>query len=149
MPFALGVDSVMPAAFARLHPRYLTPHVALIVQALASSLIFLASLFFTLSGRATSIQEAYDILVNLTILIYFIPYLYLFVAQVRLLPDSSHALAWLGFGATAVSIALTFLPPPGSNVVTYEVNLIVQAAVMLGAGGALYMWRSRQAAVRP
>jgi amino acid transporter len=149
VPFALGVDSVMPAAFARLHPRYVTPHVALTVQALASSLIFLASLFFTLSGRTTSIQEAYDILVNLTILIYFIPYLYLFVARVRLLPDRPHALAWMGFGATAVSIALTFLPPPGSNVVTYEANLVVQAAVMLGAGGVLYVWRGRQSAVRP
>src|SRR5207302_6309772 len=102
VPFAAGVDSVMPAAFARLHPRYLTPHVALVVQSLVSSVIFLVSVFFTLSGRATSIQEAYDILVNLTILIYFIPYLYLFVAQMRLLPESSHALAWLGFGATAI-----------------------------------------------
>ena len=138
VPFAAGVDSVMPAAFARLHPRYLTPHVALIVQSIGSSAIFLVSVFFTLSGRSTSIQEAYDILVNLTILVYFIPYLYLFVAQVRLLPDSSHALAWLGFGATAISLALTFLPPPGSNVLTYEVNLIVQAAVILGIGAALY-----------
>ena len=140
VPFAAGVDSVMPASFARLHPRYLTPHVALIAQSIASSAIFLASVFFTVSGRSTSIQEAYDILVNLTILIYFIPYLYLFVAQVRLLPDASHALAWLGFGATAISLALTFLPPPGSDALTYEVNLIVQAAIMLGAGGALYMW---------
>ena len=139
VPFAAGVDSVMPASFARLHPRYLTPYVALIVQSIASSAIFLVSVFFTVSGRSTSIQEAYDILVNLTILIYFIPYLYLFVAQVRLLPDSSHALAWLGFGATAISLALTFLPPPGSNVLTYEVNLIVQAAVMLGIGAALYL----------
>jgi amino acid transporter len=148
VPFALGVDSVMPAAFARLHPRYLTPHVALTVQAIASSLIFLASLFFTFSGRSTSIQEAYDILVNLTILIYFIPYLYLFIAQVRLLPDSSHALAWTGFAATAVSIALTFLPPPGSNVLTYEANLVVQAAIMLGAGAALYIWYGRRRAAR-
>lgn len=145
VPFALGVDSAMPRAFARLHPRYLTPHIALIVQSAAASLIFLASLFFTLSGRATSIQEAYDILVNLTILIYFIPYLYLFIAQVRLVPDSSRALAWMGFGATAVSVGLTFLPPGGSNVVTYEVNLVVQAAVMLAAGGALYLWTRRSA----
>jgi amino acid transporter len=149
VPFAAGVDSVMPAAFARLHPRYLTPHVALIVQALASSAIFLASLFFTLSGRSTSIQEAYDILVNLTILIYFIPYLYLFVAQVRLVPESSRALAWLGFAATAISLGLTFLPPPGSNVLTYEGNLIAQAAIMLGAGVALYVWSRRQPAARP
>ncbi len=149
VPFAAGVDSVMPAAFARLHPRYLTPHVALIVQALASSAIFLASVFFTFSGRSTSIQEAYDILVNLTILIYFIPYLYLFVAQVRLVPESSRALAWLGFAATAISLGLTFLPPPGSNVLTYEGNLIAQAAIMLGAGVALYIWSRRQPGVRP
>jgi amino acid transporter len=146
VPFAAGVDSVMPVSFARLHPRYLTPHVALIVQAIASSTIFLASVFFTVSGRSTSIQEAYDILVNLTILIYFIPYLYLFVAQVRLLPDSSHALAWIGFAATAISLALTFLPPPGSNVLTYEVNLIVQAAIMLGLGAALYLSSGRRVA---
>jgi len=143
VPFAAGVDSVMPAAFARLHPRYLTPYLALLVQSIASSAIFLVSVFFTVSGRSTSIQEAYDILVNLTILIYFIPYLYLFGAQVRLLPGASHALAWLGFGATAISLALTFLPPPGSNVLTYEANLIVQAGVMLAIGAGLYLWSRR------
>jgi len=146
VPFAAGVDSVMPAAFARLHPRYLTPYLALLVQSIASSAIFLVSVFFTVSGRSTSIQEAYDILVNLTILIYFIPYLYLFVAQVRLLPASSHALAWLGFGSTAISLALTFLPPPGSNVLAYEANLIVQAGVMLAIGGGLYLWSRRRIA---
>ena len=36
VPFAAGVDAAMPRAFARLHPRYRTPHVALIVQSLAS-----------------------------------------------------------------------------------------------------------------
>src|SRR4029077_20792298 len=111
---------VMPAGFARLHPRYLTPHVALIVQSIGSSAIFLACLFFTVTGRSTSIQEAYDILVNLTILIYFIPYLYLFAAQVRLLSRSPKSIAWMGFAATAVSLALTFLPPPGSNPLTFE-----------------------------
>ena len=149
VPFAAGVDSVMPAGFARLHPRYLTPHVALVVQSIASSVIFLASLFFTTTGRSTSIQEAYDILVNLTILIYFIPYLYLFAAQVRLLPESSHLLAWLGFAATAVSLALTFLPPPGSQVLTYELNLVVQAAIMLAAGAGLYIWNRQGRSAPP
>ena len=112
----------MPRAFARLHPRYRTPHVALIVQSMAASAIFLASVFFSVAGRTTSIQEAYDILVNLTILIYFIPYLYLFAAQVKLLPDAPRWPAALGFAATAISLALTFVPPPGSNALTYEVN---------------------------
>jgi len=149
VPFAAGVDSAMPRAFARLHPRYRTPHIALIVQSIAASLIFLASVFFTVAGRSTSIQEAYDILVNLTILIYFVPYLYLFLAQIRLLPDAPRSLALVGFAATAISLALTFLPPPGSNTLTFEVNLIVQAAVMLGVGVAFYTWSRRAPAAPP
>jgi amino acid transporter len=145
IPFAAGVDSVMPRAFGRLHPRYRTPHVALLIQSVAASAIFLASLFVAVAGRATSIQEAYDILVNLTILIYFVPYLYLFAAQIRLVPEASRALALVGFAATAISLALTFLPPPGSNTLTYEVNLIVQAGIMLAIGVGLYAWSRRRA----
>ena len=149
VPFAAGVDAAMPRAFAKLHPRYRTPHVALVVQSIAASAIFLASVFVTVAGRTTSIQEAYDILVNLTILIYFVPYLYLFAAQVRLLPDSPKSIAWMGFAATFVSLALTFLPPPGSNVLTFEMNLIVQAAIVLGVGVAFYAWSRRRAASTP
>jgi len=149
VPFAAGVDAAMPRAFAKLHPTYRTPHVALIVQSIAASAIFLASVFVTIAGRSTSIQEAYDILVNLTILIYFVPYLYLFAAQVRLLPDAPKAIAWMGFGATAVSLALTFVPPPGANTLTFEVNLIVQAALMLGIGVAFYAWSRRRPAAPP
>lgn len=145
VPFAAGVDAAMPRAFARLHARYRTPYVALVVQSIAASAIFLASVFFSVAGRATSIQEAYDILVNLTILIYFIPYLYLFAAQVRLLPDSRRSLAALGFAATAISLGLTFVPPPGANTLTYEVNLVVQAAIMIGLGVGLYLWSRRTA----
>ena len=143
IPFAAGVDAAMPRAFARLHPRYRTPHVALIVQSLAASAIFLGSVFFSVAGRATSIQEAYDILVNLTILIYFLPYLYLFAAQLRLLPDAPRWAAMVGFVATAISLALTFVPPPGASALNYEVNLIAQAAVMLGIGVGLYVYSRR------
>ena len=149
VPFAAGVDAAMPRAFARLHPRYRTPHVALIVQSAAASAIFLASVFFSVAGRATSIQEAYDILVNLTILIYFVPYLYLFAAQVRLLPETPRWAAVVGFVATAISLALTFVPPPGANALTYEVNLIAQAAIMLGIGVALYAYSRRTASAGP
>jgi amino acid transporter len=157
VPFAAGVDAALPPAFARLHPRFRTPHVALIVQSLASTLIFLASLFITVAGRTTSIQDAYDILVNLTILIYFVPYLYLFAALVwlRRVPGDAGALipggpaaiwgvAAIGFAATLIAIVLTFVPPPGANVMTFEGNLIVQALLMLGLGGLLYRFNGRR-----
>jgi amino acid transporter len=121
--------------------------------------------FLSVTGGQTSIQEAYDIMVNLTILVYFVPYLYLFAALVRLrLVDAASAAedpnvwkvpggtfglwaaAISGFLATAISVALVFVPPAGTgNVVNYEVNLVGQAAIVLGVGGALY-WFSRRRA---
>lgn len=157
VPFAAGVDAVMPAAFGQLHQRYRTPHVALIVQGIATTVLFLASVFVSIGGSQTTIQEAYDIMVNLTILIYFLPYLYLFAAFLRLrtidagmtadantitLPGGA-AGAWLiagcGMFATVVAMGLVFVPPSGTeNVLNYEANLIGQAAVLIGIGLALY-----------
>lgn len=48
IPFVAGLDSHMPAAIGKVHPRYATPHVALVVQALVS--LVLIVLNFTLSG---------------------------------------------------------------------------------------------------
>jgi amino acid transporter len=145
VPFAAGVDHVLPRSFARLHPRHRTPHVSLLVQGVIASGVFLASVFLTITGGRTTIQEAYDILVNLTILIYFIPYLYLFAAFVRLLKPgpAATAAAAVGFLATLVSLALVFVPPAGTeNVLNYEVNLVGQAVIIIGVGGILF-WRSR------
>jgi amino acid transporter len=163
VPFAAGVHRVLPPAFARLHPRYHTPVTAIVVQGVVATAIFLASVFVTVTGRSTTIQEAYDIMVNLTILVYFVPYLYLFPAMVRLrrlagssadepavarVPGGTAGLwfvAMAGFLATATSVALVFVPPPDTvNVINYEVNLIGQAAIVIGVGIALYWWSARR-----
>jgi glutamate:GABA antiporter len=165
VPFAAGVDAAMPAAFARLHPNYRTPHVALIVQAIATTVLFLASVFVSIGGGKTTIQEAYDIMVNLTILVYFLPYLYLFAAFIRLrtidksMPQDDNTIvlpggalgAWViagcGLLATLISMGLVFVPPAGTqNVVNYEANLIGQAVVLIAIGMALYLTAKRQVA---
>ncbi len=155
VPFAAGVDRAMPAALGRLHPRYKTPYVALIVQGLAATAILLVSVFLSFTSQKTSIQDAYDIMVNLTILIYFVPYVYLFLAFVRLRAEAPARRApgeirapggrpglWLlagtGIVATTISIVLTFIPPPGASVVNYEVSLILQAVAILAIGRIFY-----------
>jgi amino acid transporter len=96
-------------------------------------------------------------MVNLTILIYFLPYLYLFAAFLRLrsmdkdLPADENTVtlpggiagAWLiagcGLLSTGIAMALVFVPPAGTeNVLNYEANLIGQAAILIGIGMALY-----------
>jgi amino acid transporter len=154
--YAAGRDGRWPAPLARLHPVHGTPYVSLIVQGAVSSLIFVSSLFLTFGGQ-TSVQEAYDILVNLTILVYFVPYLYLFVALVRLERAAGRPALqvwglWLaavvGFAATAVSMGLVFLPPEGTtNVFNYEANLVLQTAAVIAVGLGLWIWgRGRTAA---
>ena len=162
VPFAAGVDSAMPAAFARLHPTYRTPHVALVVQGIATSVLFLASVFISVGGGETTIQEAYDIMVNLTILVYFLPYLYLFASFLRLrtldadMPVDENTVripggalgAWLvagcGMMATLIAMGLLFIPPTGTeNVLNYEVNLIGQALLLIGIGMFFYWSAAR------
>ena len=162
VPFAAGVDSVLPRPFAALHQRYRTPHVALIIQAAAASLLFLASVFISVGGGQTTVQESYDILVNLTILIYFVPYLYLFAAWIRLrrserLVDDSAvtvpgglagvwAIASCGFLATFIAIGLVFVPPPDTeNVLNYEANIVGQSLLLFVVGFAFYIFARRSA----
>ncbi len=122
IPFVVGVDRYLPAALGKVHPRWQTPHVALIVQGVG------ASLFLVFSLVGSTVEEAYLILVDTTIIVYFIPYLYLFAAVPRLrrrsapgayrIPGGSPGL-WLavvaGFGTTLVSIVLATLPGDGAG----------------------------------
>ena len=142
--YAAAREGQWPAPLGALHRRYRTPHVALLAQGVVATLIFLSSLFLTIGGGTTTVQESYDILVNLTIVVYFVPYVYLFLGLWRLLKGAELTLglrlaAAAGLGATIVSMILVFVPPSGTaNVLNYEVNLIWQTAAVLAGGIGLY-----------
>ena len=150
--YAAAREGQWPAPLGALHRRYRTPHVALIAQGVIATLIFLSSLFLTIGGGTTTVQESYDILVNLTLVVYFLPYVYLFVGLMRLLkgPELTPGLrlaAWAGLAATVISMILVFVPPSGTaNVLNYEVNLIWQTAAVVAGGIGLYYFGRRQKA---
>jgi len=108
LPFVAGIDGALPAAFGRIHPRWQTPHLALLVQGVLATLFVLASLV------GTTVKNAYLELTQTTLILFFIPYLYLFAAYLRLRRQRSLATAWLGTAglvAVAGSIVLGFVPP--------------------------------------
>jgi amino acid transporter len=78
IPFVAGLDSYMPAAMGRVHPKYSTPHVALIVQGIVS--LILIVLNFTLSG---GVQEAFQKMLSAAVVLQLIPFLYVFAALVK------------------------------------------------------------------
>lgn len=135
IPFVAGVDRVLPAAFGKVHPRWRTPHVALLVQG------GVATLFVVTGLLGASVRDAYLTLVDTTIVLFFIPYLYLFGAYLRLRRRRTmgSALAgWLGLASVALSIALAFVP--GADVTSklaFELKLVGGVIGFMGLGVVL------------
>src|SRR2546422_6095688 len=78
LPFVAGIDRFLPPVFGKLHPRWRTPYVALILQAVC------AAVFVFLGQAGTRVKSADDGLVSMGIITYFLPYLFLFPAMFRL-----------------------------------------------------------------
>src|ERR1051326_7124784 len=148
LPFVAGIDRFLPEAFGRLHPTWRTPYVALLVQAV------IAGLFIFLGQAGTSVHGAYDALVSMGIIAYFIPFLFMFAAMIVLQrepagPDVMRvpggrrvaiALAALGFFTTAVSIVLACVPPDEEPNKTLAVVKVVGSSLVLVVIGAIIYW---------
>jgi amino acid transporter len=153
VPFVVGIDRYLPQAFGKIHPKWKTPHISILVQAGVSGIILLLSQIQT-----DTVQAAYQLLILAAIILYFIPFLYMFAAVIKLSarPDrknNEHAVlvpggkfgVWiaggLGFAVVLGSIVLSLFPP-GEEVhkVVFEVKLVggTVAAILLGL--VLY-WR--------
>jgi amino acid transporter len=154
LPFVAGIDRFLPDAFGRLHPKWRTPYVALLVQA------FIAGLFIFLGQAGTSVRGAYDALVSMGIIAYFIPFLFMFAAMIKLqrepagpdvirVPGGSGvaiALASLGFVVTAVSIVLACIPADEEPNKPLAVVKVVGSSLLLVAVGALVYMNGRKRA---
>jgi glutamate:GABA antiporter len=147
LPFVAGVHHYLPAAFGRVHPRFSTPHVALISYGAAGIL------FGVLSQAGASVRGAYDMLVAMGVITYFIPYLFLFASAVRLqsqpLPPASFrlpggkrtiiVLACIGFLSTACTIVLSLFPgEDDAHPVLTLSKVVIMTLVLLAAGVAIY-----------
>jgi amino acid transporter len=138
--------------FGKLHPRWGTPYVALILQAVCGVI------FVFLGQAGTTVKGAYDVLVSMGIITYFLPYLFLFAAMIRLQrepagPDVIRVpggkpvallLAVLGFTTASLTIALSFLPTPLEANPTLEIIKVTGGTAVLLAVGALLYWTGKR-----
>jgi glutamate:GABA antiporter len=161
VPFVVGIDRYLPAAFGKIHPRWKTPWVSILVQASLSGIILLISQI----KSATAI-EAYQLVVDAAIILYFIPFLYMFAAVIKLayrkgreqdphavLVPGGKAGIWicggLGFCVILVGIAFSLIPPgDAASRWVFEMKLVGGTFASIFVGLILY-WRgsrSRQTA---
>jgi amino acid transporter len=152
VPFVVGIDRYLPAAFGKIHPRWKTPYVSILVQAIASGAILLVS------QLNDSTRGAYQFLIDAAIILYFIPFLYMFAAVIKLAhradrKSNAHAVlvpggrigVWicggLGFAVVLVGIFVSLVPPGDStNKLGFEIKLIGGTLASILLGLILY-WR--------
>lgn len=156
VPFQVGIDRYLPAVFGKIHPRWKTPYVSILVQAIISGAVLL------LSQINESTRGAYQSLVDVAIILYFIPFLYMFAAVIKLVSrkdrsENPHAVlvpggilgVWicggLGFFVVLVGIFVSLVPPGDSaNKVAFELKVAIVTAISILIGLLLY-WRGARA----
>jgi amino acid transporter len=156
VPFVVGIDRYLPQAFGKIHPRWRTPYVSILVQAVASGVVLL------ISQINETMRGAYQVLVDITIIIYFIPFLYMFAAVIKLVKREDRAAnsqavlipggkagVWsvgaLGFLVVLLAMGVSMVPPgDSSNKLLFEVKLFVGAVGAILFGLVLY-WRGARA----
>ena len=153
LPFVAGIDHYLPPVFGSIHPRYRTPWVAIGVYGLASVLVAI------LGQMGTSVRGAYGALVSMATVSYFIPYLLLFAAMIRLQYEPAApnvrrvpggepvaiALGVIGFAATGTTIVLSLIPGADQPDKLLAVVKVVGATlVQLGLGMAIFLAERRR-----
>lgn len=148
LPFVAGIDHYLPPAFGTIHARFRTPWVAIAVYGLAG-------IFVALLGQAgTTVRGAYDVLVSMAIISYFLPYLFLFGAMIRLqsrpagpevrrVPGGKPVaigLACVGLISTSITIVLSAIPGEGE---AHKALAVIKALggtmVLVGAGAIVFL----------
>jgi glutamate:GABA antiporter len=138
IPFVAGLDSYMPSWLGRVHPRYATPHAALIVQAVVSLVLIVVN-FYASGG----VQEAFQTMLSLAVVLQLVPFLYMFAALLKFAfrrsTGSRYGQGTLLFAGasglitTVLGIALAFFPAKQiTSLWQYEAKMFGFTALFIG-----------------
>jgi amino acid transporter len=157
IPFVAGIDRFLPPAFAHLHPKWGTPYVPLLTQAV------LAAVFVFLGQAGTSVRGAYDVLLSMTIIVYFVPYVMVFAALIKLQREPAGPevmrvpggkpvamiVGTVGVITSILTIVFSAFPPADephkSLALIKELGLV---GILLAIGVAIFIFGKRSARAR-
>ncbi len=137
IPYVIGIDLYLPKAFAAIHPRWGTPYFSLLAQGAASTV------FLVVLHAGENLRAGYQLVVDMTLILYFIPFVYLFASAWK---QGLRVSAASGLFVTVFSIALSLVPPPDTaSVWLFEAKLIGGCALLVLAA-RWWFWNHRRAA---
>jgi amino acid transporter len=155
IPFVAGLDSYLPSWLGKIHPKYATPYPALLVHAGVS--LILVVLNFVLVG--SGVQESFQRLLSLAVVLQLIPFLYMFGALLKIAFDENFVRGHYGRGTlvfagvsgmltTVLGIALAFFPAQQiTSLISYEIWMFGGTLGFIGlAAFFFFVYGSRKAA---
>jgi glutamate:GABA antiporter len=150
----IGLDRYFPPAFGKIHPRWKTPYVAILIQAALATLFLLIMQI----GKETKVGQVYLILLSAQLIIYYVTYIYLFIVflihrhregvgpGVMAAPGGTVGAYVIGISGLLVTIfamVLAMIPPPGTgDWLEFEAKAVGGAAFLILLGVVIY-WRAR------
>jgi glutamate:GABA antiporter len=138
MPFAAGVDHLMPAAFAKIHPKWNTPHVSIMAFGVLASVLLVVMQF------GDTMRAAYQTLVSLMVIGGFLPYIYVFGSAWK---AGKRWSASSGIGMTLLAIVCSVVPTAEiHNVWLFELKLAGGTLAVVASAWLIYRRYRRDAA---
>ncbi len=130
LPFAVGADRLLPEAFGRVHPRWGTPHIALMLLGAVASLLLVAL------QLGDSMRAAYQELVSLMVIVGFLPFLYIFGSAWQ---AGKRLSALSGWAITLLAIVCAVAPTAEiTNVWLFETKLAVGTGAVIASAWLVY-----------
>jgi amino acid transporter len=135
LPFAAGVDGLLPEVFARVHPRWRTPHQSILILGAVATVLLLAM------QVGDTMRAAYDALVSLTVIAGLLPLLYIFASS---WVAGNRISAASGWAVTAIAILCAVIPTAEThNVWLFECKLAAGTIGVIGSAWLVYRRRAR------
>jgi amino acid transporter len=160
--YKIGINRRLPEVFSRIHPRWKTPHWSILFQGIIASILTVVAYLWTkpservIMGGETMqtmvTSSAYMILVEMTAIIYLIPFVYLFLSflVIKLKEKSPErgyipwgkAGVWLfgllGLISSMIAVAMPFVDVLKDGLGGNTAILIGGTALFLGLGMITY-----------
>lgn len=149
IPFVAGLDRYMPPAMGRLHPRFASPYIALLVQGAISGL------FLAMSFVGAQVKEAFVTMLDLAVVLQLVPFLYMYAALVRLgmrpdgqgvySPSKLRLAGFSGLATTIVGMVVAFVPSRQiRSIWVFELKMAIGTVFFLLLAGFFFFIYARR-----
>jgi glutamate:GABA antiporter len=101
LPFVMGIGNLLPPSFAKLHPKYATPHISILLLGAGAALLLL------ISQLGETFRGAYQLTVDFSVISLFIPFVYMFATAWKF---GQRLAAFCGLFVSGIAIVFSFLP---------------------------------------